>query len=139
TLATTRGGGPAADTHAGVILRRRLRYTGAVTFRASRLALGLLLVVATAPAVRAQICTPAVQDGTPCEDDLDPCTDDRCDDGVCEHTAVGFVVACRPVETPFQRVLVLLPFAAQLSARIAALPVGDPPAFTSGQRTALVN
>jgi len=137
-LSTTRGGVPAAD-HAGVILRRRVRYTGAVTFRAFCLALGLLVVAATAPGVRAQTCTPAVQDGTPCEDDLDPCTDDRCDDGVCEHTTVGFVVACRPVDVPFQRVLVLLPFASELSARIAGLPVGDPPAFTAGQRTALVN
>ena len=110
-----------------------------MTLRASCLALGLLLVGAAAPGVHAQTCTPAVQDGTPCEDDLDPCTDDRCDDGVCEHTTVGFVVACRPVEVPFQRVLVLLPFAADLQTRIGALPVGDPPGFTIGQRTALVN
>jgi hypothetical protein len=89
--------------------------------------------------VRAQTCTPGVADGTPCEDDLDPCTDDQCDNGVCKHVTVGFAVACRPVAPPFQRALVLLPFSADLSQRLAGLPVGDPPAFTSGQRAALVS
>ena len=106
---------------------------------AVRLALGFLLAVAAVSPVRAQICTPGVADGTPCEDDLDPCTDDQCDNGVCKHVVVGFAVACRPAVLPFQRVLVLLPFAADLSQRIAGLPVGDPPAFTSGQRAALVS
>ena len=109
-----------------------------MTLGVVRLALGFLLAVAALSPVHAQICTPEVADGTPCEDDLDPCTDDRCDDGVCEHVVVGFVVACRPVALPFQRVLVLLPFTAELSQRVAGLPVGDPPAFTSGQRAALV-
>jgi hypothetical protein len=88
---------------------------------------------------RTQPCTPASVDGTVCDDDLDPCTDDRCDDGLCEHRSVGFLEACVPVLTPFQRVLVLAPFAARFTTRVGALPVGDPPAFTSGQRAALVN
>jgi hypothetical protein len=96
-------------------------------------------VLAATSWVRAQPCSPTGPDNTPCDDDLDPCTDDRCDRGLCEHTAVGFVAACRPVVTPFQRVLVLASFTTQLTARIGALPVGDPPAFTSGQRAALVN
>ena len=98
-----------------------------------------MIAAGTASLARAQPCSPSVPDDTPCDDDLDPCTDDRCDDGVCEHTVVGFVAACRPVALPFQRILVLAAFTAQLTARIAALPVGDPPAFTSGQRAALVN
>ena len=126
-----RGGGR------GGTLRTWLRYTGSVTLRA--LLLALCAIIAGASPVRAQPCSPTVPDGTLCDDDLDPCTDDRCDDGVCKHTAVGFVVACRPVVTPFQRLLVLAPFTAQLTARIAGLPVGDPPAFTSGQRAALVD
>jgi len=91
------------------------------------------------PAARAQQCTPTSADGTPCDDDLDPCTDDRCDDGVCVHVLVGFAEACVPVLTPFQRVLVLAPFTARFTERVAALPVGDPPAFTTGQRAALVS
>jgi hypothetical protein len=110
-----------------------------VILGAARLALGFLLAVAALSPVRAQTCTPGVADGTPCEDDLDPCTDDRCDDGLCAHVVVGFVVACRPVVLPFQRVLVLLPFTTELSQRVAGLPVGDPPAFTSGQRAALMS
>jgi len=102
----------------------------------------LALLVATAagivPAAQAQTCTPTTPDDSPCDDDLDPCTDDRCDDGVCEHVRVGFAEACAAVLSPFQRVLVLTPFAARLSAQVAGLPVGDPPAFTSGQRAALV-
>jgi len=74
-----------------------------------------------------------------CDDDLDPCTDDRCDDGVCEHQPVGFLEACVPVLTPFQRVLVLAPFTARFTTQVGALPIGDPPAFTSGQRAALVS
>jgi hypothetical protein len=108
-----------------------------VTLRAPLLA--LCAVLATASLVRAQPCAPTTPTGTPCEDDLDPCTDDRCDRGVCEHTTVGFAAACRPIVTPFQRVLVLASFTATLTTRVAALPVGDPPAFTSGQRAALVN
>jgi hypothetical protein len=88
--------------------------------------------------VRAQICTPTSEDGSPCDDDLDPCTDDRCDDGDCEHDRVGFPEACAPVLAPFQRVLVLTPFTQRLTVRMGTLPVGAPPAFTSGQRAALV-
>jgi hypothetical protein len=87
---------------------------------------------------RAQTCTPTTPDGTACDDDLDPCTDDRCDDGVCEHQPVGFAEACVPVLVPFQRLLVLAPFTARLTTQVGALEVGDPPAFTSGQRAALV-
>jgi hypothetical protein len=103
----------------------------------------LLLALVLAPGLegassaRAQVCVDA-QDGAVCEDDLDPCTDDRCDDGACEHVRVGFPEACAPVLSPFRRVVVLDPFAAGLTTRIGALPVGDPPAFTSGQRAALV-
>jgi ElaB/YqjD/DUF883 family membrane-anchored ribosome-binding protein len=96
-------------------------------------------MLAAASPGRTQPCSPTGPDGVPCDDDLDPCTDDRCDRGLCEHTTVGFVAACRPIVTPFQRVLVLASFTGTLTARIAALPVGDPPAFTSGQRDALVN
>jgi len=96
-------------------------------------------VLAAASPGHGQPCSPTGPNGAPCDDDLDPCTDDRCDRGLCEHTTVGFVAACRPIVTPFQRVLVLASFTTKLTVRIAALPVGDPPAFTSGQRDALVN
>lgn len=105
-------------------------------------ALLLALLVATGashvPAALAQTCTPTTPDDSPCDDDLDPCTDDRCDDGECEHDRVGLPEACAPIRSPFQRVLVLTPFVARLTSQTAALPVGFPPAFTTGQRAAMV-
>ncbi|HWP67595.1 MAG TPA: hypothetical protein VNO26_16980 [Candidatus Limnocylindria bacterium] len=109
-----------------------------MVFRALGAALALVLAAAPTTLVWAQTCTPATPDGTLCEDDLDPCTEDACDDGVCEHETVGFAIACRPIALPFQRVLVLRPFTASLTSRVAALPTGDPPAFTSGQRAAMI-
>lgn len=96
-----------------------------------------LLIAASPPTVHAQTCLPSTPDRTPCDDDLDPCTDDRCDDGVCAHTPVGFVAACTPILVPFQRVVVLVPYTTDLAARVTALPTGDPPAFTDGQRDAI--
>jgi len=98
----------------------------------------LLAGTAMAPGVFAQSCSVGTPDGTVCEDDLDPCTDDRCDDGACEHQGVALPEACDPIASPFKRVLVLIPFAARFTQRVAGLPVGPPPAFTAGQRTAMV-
>jgi hypothetical protein len=102
------------------------------------LALSLATGVGHVPTALAQVCTPTTPDDTPCDDDLDPCTDDRCDDGECEHTRVGFPEACAPILSPFQRVLVLAPFVTRLTSQVAALPVGVPPAFTGSQRGAMV-
>jgi hypothetical protein len=104
------------------------------------LLLALLVATAASPVTSAlaQTCTPATPDDTPCDDDLDPCTDDLCDDGVCEHHRVGLPEACAPIRSPFQRVLVLAPFVTKVTDQVAGLPVGFPPAFTAGQRAAMV-